>query len=338
MSYFQAACLSAQILQTMAAAYGIGNHQWLLTSFDLRQGNKWNWIGRIVGIVAATLGKNVVIALLLRVQGETNRRKAWILHFVWATNAVLCLVIIVVLCLRCRPIEMWWDKSLDGTCNAIDSSATQVLGTFQGSWMAASDFVLALYPIFIFWDLQMSWKRKAGLCALMGGGIIAGICGALKTVQVQQAYASQDVSYNLYPLLVTTLVEGWMILILASIPPLRPLLARFIRKGKSSILGHSTTAASGSQARPRTRSVELATLSQNAKGWTELPGRSLPEKGTENDSEEEILPSSEQQKSNFSHASTTMQSDARSSPGIRITRDYDVHYQRRTEDLYARSR
>lgn len=233
---------------------------------------------------------------------------------------------------------MWWDKSLDGTCNAIDSSTTQVLGTFQGSWMAASDFVLALYPIFIFWDLQMSWKRKAGLCALMGGGIIAGICGALKTVQVQQAYASQDVSYNLYPLLVTTLVEGWMILILASIPPLRPLLAQFVRKGRSSIFGRSTTAASGSQARSRTRSVEFATLSQNAKGWAELPGKSHRIQGPENDSEEEILPSSEHEKSNFSHVSTTMGSDTRLSPGIKITRDYDVQYQPRPEDSYARSR
>ncbi|KAI7493136.1 hypothetical protein KC367_g8789 [Hortaea werneckii] len=322
----------------MAAAYGIGNHQWLLTSSDLRQGNKWNWIGRIVGIVAATLGKNVVIALLLRMQGQTHRRKAWILHFVWATNAVLCLVIIVVLCLRCRPIEMWWDKSLDGTCNAIDSSTTQVLGTFQGSWMAASDFVLALYPISIFWDLQMSWKRKAGLCALMGGGIVAGICGALKTVQVQQAYASQDVSYNLYPLLVTTLVEGWMILILASIPPLRPLLAQFIRKSKSSILGHSTPGAAGSQTGSRTRSVELATLSQNAKGWAELPGRSYRKQGAENDSEEEILPSGEHDKCNFSHVSTPVHRDTGLFPGIKITRDYDVHYQSKMEGLYAQAR
>lgn len=191
--------------------------------------------------------------------------------------------------------------------------------------MAASDFVLALYPIFIFWDLQMSRKRKAGLCALMGGGIIAGTCGALKTVQVQQAYASQDVSYNLYPLLVTTLVEGWMILILASIPPLRPLLAQSIRKGKSSLSRNSTTAASGLQARSLTRSVELVTLSQNAKGWAELPGRSYQRPGTGDDSEEEILPSSEHEKSNFSHVSTTRHIDTNLSPGTQLTRNYDVH-------------
>ncbi|KAM0696818.1 hypothetical protein Q7P36_002889 [Cladosporium allicinum] len=58
-------CLLAQVMQTIAAAYGIGNHQDLVTHNDIVQGNKWNWLGRIVGIFAATLGKNVVVALLL---------------------------------------------------------------------------------------------------------------------------------------------------------------------------------------------------------------------------------------------------------------------------------
>ena len=174
-------CLLAQVMQTIAAAYGIGNHQDLLTHNDIVQGNKWNWLGRIVGIFAATLGKNVVVALLLRIQGSTHRRKAWILHFVWASNAALCIVIVAVLCERCKPIEYWWDKSLDGTCDAIPSSVTQVMGTTQGAWMAASDCVLAVYPVFIFWDLNLSWQRKTGLCLLMSGGLVAGVCGALKT-------------------------------------------------------------------------------------------------------------------------------------------------------------
>ena len=147
----------------------------------------------MTGIVAAALGKNVVIALLLRIQGTTNKRRTLFLHFVWLSNTALGVMLIVVLCLRCRPIQLWWDKSLDGSCNAINSSITEVLGTFQGSWMAASDVALAIYPIFIFEDLQMSWKRKAGLSALIGGGLIAGVCGALKTVQVQQAYKTADV-------------------------------------------------------------------------------------------------------------------------------------------------
>lgn len=178
-STFQVVSLVQQIMQTMAAAYGIGNHQWRLSHSDLREGNKWNWIGRIIGIFAATFGKNVVVALLFRIQGSTHRRKGWVLHAVWASNAALCTVIVVVLCERCKPIQFWWDKSLEGTCDAIPSSVTQTLGTVQGAWMAASDGVLAIYPIFIFWNLKMSWQRKAGLCALMGGGLIAGVCSAL---------------------------------------------------------------------------------------------------------------------------------------------------------------
>lgn len=173
--FCQFTCLVSQVMQTIAVAYGTGNHTWLLRPNDRTVGMKYNWIGRMLGIFVATFGKNVIVALLLRIQGNTHRRKALFLHFVWISNALLAILVVVVLCLRCKPIELWWDKSLDGTCNAIDSGVTQVLGTFQGSWMAASDAALAVYPMFIFWNLQMSWQRKAGLCALMGGGLIAGV-------------------------------------------------------------------------------------------------------------------------------------------------------------------
>ena len=49
-------------------------------------------------------------------------------------------------------------------------------------------------------------------------------------MQVQQAYASEDITYNIYPLLVTTLVESWIILILASIPPLRYFFVKRIKR------------------------------------------------------------------------------------------------------------
>lgn len=316
-------------MQTVAVAYGIGNHERFITPDDRVEGMKWNWIGRMVGVFAATFGKNVVIALLLRIQGNTHRRKAWFLHFIWITNTLLSIMIVVVLCSRCRPIELWWNKALDGTCNAIKSSITQLLGTFQGSWMAVSDGVLAIYPMFIFWDLQMSWRRKAGLCALMSGGLIAGVCAALKTVQVQTAYSSGDISYNVYPLLITTLVESWMILILAVIPPLRYLFVKAFEKTKSSI---SRTAASeyGRSHIPASRgSIRLTDLDHGSNGisaWRKEPSDDTVSH-VDNESEEEILPRVKRGSIRDAHGMAELGASSRGLAGITIKREYNVRYE-----------
>lgn len=171
---------------------------------------KYDWLGRMIGLWASFFGKNVVIALMLRIQqGPVHTKKALILHFIWITNFLLTIALIAVLCLRCDPVALWWDKSLHGTCDRISSSVTEQFGIFQSSWTTASDFVLAIYPVFIFWNLSMSWKRKAGLSAIMGAGIIAGIVNIFKTIQVQLAYSQADVTYNLTNLLIFTQVEPW---------------------------------------------------------------------------------------------------------------------------------
>lgn len=42
------------------------------------------------------------------------------------------------------------------------------------------DVLLAVLPATIFYNLKMSVGKKLGLCALLGLGLIAAICGAIK--------------------------------------------------------------------------------------------------------------------------------------------------------------
>ena len=196
-------------MQTVAAIYGIGNHINLLTKNDIIQALKWDWLGRMIGVWSSFFGKNVVIALVLRIQGPTHRKKRLFLHFIWISNFLLTVALVTILCLRCQPTSLWWNKAQPGSCDRISSSFTEVFGLFQSSWTTASDFALAIYPIFIFHNLSMSWKRKAGICAVMGAGLIAAIVNIFKTIQVQLAYAQKDVTYNLANLLIFTQVEPW---------------------------------------------------------------------------------------------------------------------------------
>ena len=39
-------------------------------------------------------------------------------------------------------------------------------------WASFTDFILALYPIYFFWDLHVDWKTKLGLICLFLGGTV----------------------------------------------------------------------------------------------------------------------------------------------------------------------
>ena len=59
-------------------------------------------------------------------------------------------------------------------------------------WNAASDFLLACYPILLFWSLQISKTMKFGLCGLLGLGAFAAICSAIKTWQIHAIDNTED--------------------------------------------------------------------------------------------------------------------------------------------------
>ena len=59
------------------------------------------------------------------------------------------------------------------------------------------DIVLAILPVTIFYKLRMSLKRRIGLCILLCLGLIAAICGAIKTKFLAGLNARSDLTCNL---------------------------------------------------------------------------------------------------------------------------------------------
>lgn len=145
-----------------------------------------------------------------------------------------------------------------------------------------------------------------------------------KSVQVQQAYASRDITYNIYPLLVTTLVESWIILILASIPPLRYFFVKAYQKTRAATL-KDTHGSDSRQLRSRvpedSGAVKLSSLQGKSEAWTEAWKRPQSMvKEFDNESQEEILPHYERRTGDKAF-------HAKGDPGITITQDFDVRYE-----------
>jgi len=218
----------AQVLLTMAVRSGAGNYIVNLSAEGIIDSVKWVWIGQYVAIFAIGFGKIAVIALLFRIQANRHALRSIFLHFIWASNTAINITQVALLVHQCDPPAKLWNNGLPGICD--ERIRAEYSGFFQGSWSAASDLALAIYPITIFWKLSVSWKRKIGLCVLMGGGIITCAVGIIKTIYIRLAPLTNDVTYSIYPLLIAAYTEMWLIVVFGSIPPLRLLFVHLHKR------------------------------------------------------------------------------------------------------------
>lgn len=100
-------------------------------------------------------------------------------------------------------------------------------------YSAVSDAALAIYPIYLIWGLQVTMRMKIGLCFLLGFGLIAAACSALKTAELtnlQRADEEGDITFFVARLSLTTIIEAWIVLVGGCIPPCRPLLKALMVK------------------------------------------------------------------------------------------------------------
>lgn len=70
----------------------------------------------------------------------------------------------------CSPVDFFWMRilSLNGHCR---DPSTMVAATYaHGAIMAFSDLTLAILPLFVVKDLQMSRKQKISIVALLALG------------------------------------------------------------------------------------------------------------------------------------------------------------------------
>ncbi|KAI9667602.1 MAG: hypothetical protein M1821_000418 [Bathelium mastoideum] len=279
-------------LFTVSAVWGSGNHSDVLTEHDMINASKWQWIGLPLGVIAPGTGKLAIVAYILQLQSRTNVKKRLILHGIAWLNMIFDIIQCIMIYQQCHPARKLWDQSIPGNCHLLEKGTS--LGVFVGSFSAFSDLALAIYPFFIFWDLNMSWKKKLSLWALFLGGVLAAVAAVIKTVNVLSLRTAADKTYATSPLLIWSMVESWVIIIVGSIPPLRPLFLKGLRRDQPESFRYS-------KSRSHIDDTKLSELSSNKglTGLTSTIGRAQPR-----DSIERMLPAH---------------------PSIAVTKDFTIH-------------
>ncbi|KAL9006162.1 MAG: hypothetical protein Q9188_001088 [Gyalolechia gomerana] len=129
---------------------------------------------------------------------------------------------------QCRPYAKSWDPlGVPGYCWPADNNVKVAL--YSGIMAVIQDWLLATIPIALLWNMQISARRKFGICTLMGLGYFSGACEIVRTVismKVFKAGGLADFSWVIIDLRIWGTVENLMGIIAASIPTLKPLYVK----------------------------------------------------------------------------------------------------------------
>ena len=182
---------------------------------------KLNFISQPFNIWAGGLGKISVAFLLLRVMARKKTRE-WFLYGVIATLVILNAISVGIIFGQCNPPRKLWEPYMRGHC--LSTSVQTNLGFFQAPYSAFIDLLLALFPLPIIWNLQMTSSNKLGLASAMSLGVFAAGAGAAKAYELRLLSARADYTYDTVDLIFWYSTEMYVVIIAACIPPLRPLL------------------------------------------------------------------------------------------------------------------
>ncbi|KAF2219404.1 hypothetical protein BDZ85DRAFT_252642 [Elsinoe ampelina] len=196
--------LLASAVVSIGVTKGLGNHTRLMSFTQLFEAVKYIWMSIWFGP-----------------QAKKRATTLWIIGFLIASTS---LIQIFLSMFQCTTVSRIWVLTDPGTCPLKVVSSR--FSYFQGAVQAAGDFILALWPISIVWNLQASRKVKTAFCLLMAIGILPAIAVICRIVSLPSIFSSADPTYDFGGFMLWAVTEVWMVIILGSIPPLRPLFLR----------------------------------------------------------------------------------------------------------------
>ncbi|KAL8423615.1 hypothetical protein RB596_003723 [Gaeumannomyces avenae] len=183
---------------------------------------------------ATTLTKLSMLALIHRITTAAGDRTGRMLT--GALAAVVSLdgvVFLVVELTQCRPLSLYWTPSIrqqDCINEPAHLLAAGVINT-------VTDLLIVLLPVRTVLNLDLPRRQLLVVHALLGGGILATVAGAVRTKYTWAVFTSPDfdVTWRLHLVISLSAVELYLGIVCASLAATKPFFQHFIPR----LLGRS---------------------------------------------------------------------------------------------------
>lgn len=200
--FLQVCALVNTVCVTICIHYGTGRHVYYLNDYQKVQANKYNWISQGFHVMSTNWGKVSIAFFLLRIVDRAKRQR-YIFFVGMVVLTIVNSVCVYTIYGQCTPTTALWNgvgPGKKGSCwhpniqrdyaffqgcmynfppcracslsRFLQGNQTDIRFHAQTAFSAASDLVLALYPVFIIWQLQMARNIKIGLTCVLALGVV----------------------------------------------------------------------------------------------------------------------------------------------------------------------
>ncbi|KAK3190600.1 hypothetical protein K4F52_003291 [Lecanicillium sp. MT-2017a] len=221
--------LIAQIIFTASCAFilegvnrGMGKHNDAIASDDDKVAAlMWQAVATITYILDMMFVKLSIGVFLLRLSVKKVYN-----YIIWVSLVVVALYTLGVFfwdIFQCTPVAKQWDyRIVGGHCATPQDiiNAAYAISVLT----VVSDWLYALLPIPMLWNVKMTKQAKATVIVILGLGIFASIATLIRLRFLAGLEDSQDLLYSATDAMVWTLVEPGVAIIASSLATIRPLL------------------------------------------------------------------------------------------------------------------
>ncbi|PMD22568.1 hypothetical protein NA56DRAFT_90841 [Hyaloscypha hepaticicola] len=210
-------------MQTLAFTHGWGRHFFFLTDEQRVNAMEFVFVSEPMAIMCSTLGRVSFMYLMLRLFGNTKKRR-WFLYGLMAQQLIVNLFTCITIFTQCGNVHSLWNP-VGEPSKCWNPDVQTDTGYVQGVFNSATDLILTVMPISIFYTLQMDLRIKLGLAGLLGLSVFAFAASIVKTVMLKNLGVRADYTYNTVLFFRWVIVENTLVIVASSVPLLRPLFS-----------------------------------------------------------------------------------------------------------------
>lgn len=111
---------------------------------------------------------SICVALIRIALRPIYKRILWALLVVSVISTIVALMVVFT---TCKPMACMWDRTIpDCKCGSLENVIT--LSYVVSAVNIATDWTVAIMPIFVLWDIQLKPRVKVVTCGILGMGVL----------------------------------------------------------------------------------------------------------------------------------------------------------------------
>ncbi|KAI1754601.1 hypothetical protein F4782DRAFT_37602 [Xylaria castorea] len=213
-------------------SYGLGRHNKSLSQYDEIEALKYQALATASYVFNMWLIKLSIGLFLFRL--AVRNRYKWILGISIFVVGIWSLALFFWNIFQCNPVPAQWDYTIltnDPKSHCVSADEIVSAAYALSALTILSDWLYALIPIPMIWQVKMTAQAKWSVIAVLSLGVFASIATLIRLGYLADLTDVADILYAGTNPMIWTLVEPGIAISAASLATIRPLLRRWRIKG-----------------------------------------------------------------------------------------------------------